>query len=247
MESRPSSPKRQQYNALDPTSRVSPLTDSQESSLLLLDNPRSCRPERKTTPVARELARYKVDIAALNETPFSEQGQLEMSAGHTFFWSGRPKTEQRDSGVAFVIWNIVERLPCLPHGVNDRLMSLHLPLRGAKLAPIISVYASDDAKNKSYDDLHALLATVPKTDKLVVLGNFDVYAEIDYDAWKVVLGPRAIGGCNDDGLLPLRTSAQHCLVLTIAFNLSMRKRATWMHHRSRCWQLMDYVLIRRRD
>nr|VZI30446.1 unnamed protein product [Spirometra erinaceieuropaei] len=96
------------------------------------DNPRSNRPERRTALVARELARYKVDIAALSETRFSEQGQLEeVGAGYTFFWSGRSRTERRDAGVAFAIRNdIVGRLPCLPQGINDRLMSLRLPLRG---------------------------------------------------------------------------------------------------------------------
>ncbi|BHF58935.1 hypothetical protein SprV_0100189000 [Sparganum proliferum] len=80
------------------------------------DNPRSNRPERRTTLGARELARYKVDIAALSETRFSEQGQLEdLGAGYTFFWSGHPKAERRDADVAFDIRNdIVGRLPCLP-------------------------------------------------------------------------------------------------------------------------------------
>ncbi|VDL89831.1 unnamed protein product [Schistocephalus solidus] len=40
-------------------------------------NPWSKRHERRTAQVTRELARYKVDIAALSETRFSEQGQLE--------------------------------------------------------------------------------------------------------------------------------------------------------------------------
>ncbi|VDM01918.1 unnamed protein product [Schistocephalus solidus] len=44
---------------------------------LFSDNPKSNRPEWRTALVARELARYKVDIAALTETRFSEQGQLE--------------------------------------------------------------------------------------------------------------------------------------------------------------------------
>ncbi|VDL97564.1 unnamed protein product [Schistocephalus solidus] len=80
--------------------------------------------------VARELARYKVDIAALSETRFSEQSQLEeLGAGYTF-WSGRPNSERRDAGVAFAIRNgIVGSLPCLPQGINDCLMSLRLPLR----------------------------------------------------------------------------------------------------------------------
>ncbi|VDM03697.1 unnamed protein product [Schistocephalus solidus] len=61
---------------------------------------------------------------------FSEQSQLEeVGVGYTFFWSGRPKSEQRHAGVAFAIRNdIVGRLPCLPQVIDDRLMSLRLPL-----------------------------------------------------------------------------------------------------------------------
>ncbi|VDL94096.1 unnamed protein product [Schistocephalus solidus] len=70
------------------------------------DNRRSNQPERRTAIFARGLARYKVDIAALSETRFSEQGQLEeMGAGYTFFWSGRPKAERREAGVAFATRN----------------------------------------------------------------------------------------------------------------------------------------------
>ncbi|BHF64636.1 hypothetical protein SprV_0200764200 [Sparganum proliferum] len=105
------------------TGMVSQLTLSAWSVRSILDNPRRNRPERRTTLVARELARYKVGIAALSETPFSKQGQLEeVGTGYTFFWSGRPKAEQRAAGVAFVIWNdVVGRLPCQPQGFNDRL------------------------------------------------------------------------------------------------------------------------------
>nr|VZI05638.1 unnamed protein product [Spirometra erinaceieuropaei] len=183
------------------------------------DNPRSNRPERRTALVARELARYKVDIAALSETRFSEQGQLEeVGAGYTFFWSGRPRAEGRDAGVAFAIRNdIVGRLPCLPQGINDRLMNLRLSLRrGGKFATIISAYAppmtSPDAtaRYKFYEDLHALLATVPKADNLIVL--------------------------------------EHRLILTNTFFcLPEREEATWRHPRSRQWHLLDYVLVRRRD
>nr|VZI29247.1 unnamed protein product [Spirometra erinaceieuropaei] len=144
------------------------------------DNPRSNRPERRTALVARVLARYKVDIAALSETRFSEQGQLEdVGAGYTFFWGGRPRPERRDAGVAFAIRNdIVGRLPCLSQGINDRLMSLRLPLwSGGKFTTIISAYAPPmscpdaAARDKFYEDLHALLATVPKAEKWLSLAT----------------------------------------------------------------------------
>ncbi|VDL90847.1 unnamed protein product [Schistocephalus solidus] len=121
--------------------------------------------------VTRELARYKVDIAAFSETRFSEQSQLaEVGAGFTFLWSGRPKAEQLDAVVAFAFRNdIVGRLPRLPQGINGRLMSLRLPLRGGQFATINSTYAPPmtifyAAKDEFYKNLHALLVTLPKVD-----------------------------------------------------------------------------------
>nr|VZI45682.1 unnamed protein product [Spirometra erinaceieuropaei] len=206
--------------------------------------------------VARELARFKVDIAALSQIRFSEQGQLEeVSAGYTFFYSGRPKAERRDTGIAFVIRNdIVGRLPCLPQGINDRLMSLRLPLRGGgKFATIISAYAPpmtnpDGVRDKFYEDLHALLATVSKADKLIVLGDFNARVVTDHAAWRSVLGPHGLRGSNDNGLLLIRTCAEHPLILTKTFFcLPEREKATCRHPRSRQWHLLDYVLVRRQD
>uniref|UniRef100_A0A183TSM2 Reverse transcriptase domain-containing protein n=1 Tax=Schistocephalus solidus TaxID=70667 RepID=A0A183TSM2_SCHSO len=93
--------------------------------------------------VVRPDAGLELDIAGLSETRFSEQGLLEeVGAGYTFFWTGWPTTEQRDTDVAFATRNdIVGRLPCLPQGINDRLMSLRLPLLGEKFATIISAFA----------------------------------------------------------------------------------------------------------
>ncbi|VDL85780.1 unnamed protein product [Schistocephalus solidus] len=94
----------------------------------------------------------------------------EVGAGYTFFWSGWPMEKRRDAGVAFAIRNdIVGRLPCLPQGINDSLMSLRLSLRGDQFATIISAYVPtmtncDVSKDKFFEDLHALLATVPKVD-----------------------------------------------------------------------------------
>ncbi|VDL90180.1 unnamed protein product [Schistocephalus solidus] len=56
--------------------------------------PKRNRLEHRTAVVTQEVAHYKVDIDALRETRFSEQGQLDdVGAGYTFFCSGRPKAE----------------------------------------------------------------------------------------------------------------------------------------------------------
>ncbi|VDL96589.1 unnamed protein product [Schistocephalus solidus] len=64
-------------------------------------------------------------------------------------------------------------------------------------------------KEKFYEDLKALLVTVPKADKLIVLGDFNTRIGTDHAAWQGVLGPHGLGSCNDNGLLLRRTYAEH--------------------------------------
>nr|VZI41200.1 unnamed protein product [Spirometra erinaceieuropaei] len=106
----------------------------------------------------------------------------------------------------------------------------------------------DEARNKSYDDLHVFLASVPKADKLIVLGGFNFRVGTDHAAWRGVLGPHGLDGSNDNALLLLRTCRDHRLILTNTFFcLWVGDEATWMHPRSRHWPLQDNVLVQRRD
>ncbi|VDL89816.1 unnamed protein product [Schistocephalus solidus] len=86
-----------QLSPAAPRSWVRPSSHSpgnHQDRLAKPENPKSNRLERRTVLVARELARYKVDIDALSETRFSEQGQLEeVGVDFTFFRSGHPKAE----------------------------------------------------------------------------------------------------------------------------------------------------------
>ena len=52
-------------------------------------------PQRRSALVVRELARLDIDIAALSEIRFAEQGsRTENVAGYTLFWSGKNKDER---------------------------------------------------------------------------------------------------------------------------------------------------------
>ncbi|VDL94801.1 unnamed protein product [Schistocephalus solidus] len=120
-------------------------------------------------------------------------------------------------------------------------------------ATIINAYAppmtsSDTAKDKFYEDLHALLASVMKVDELIGLGNFNARVAMGHAVWQGVLGPHGLGSGNNKGLLLLRTCAEHRRLLTSTFfHLPTWEKATWMRPRSRRRQLLDYVLVRRRD
>nr|VZI18702.1 unnamed protein product [Spirometra erinaceieuropaei] len=89
----------------------------------------------------------------------------------------------------------------------------------------------DISMDKFYEDLHALLASVPTADKLI---DFNVSVGTDRAVWRGVLGPHGLDSSNGNGLFLLRTCGKHRLILTNTyFRIPMREKATWMHHRLR--------------
>ena len=91
--------------------------------------------------MAGELARLDIDIAALSEVRFAEQGShREDGAGYTLFWSGKNKDERRLSGVGFMMkTSIAKTLQNLLVGHTDRIMSVRLPIQDNKVAIVLGV------------------------------------------------------------------------------------------------------------
>lgn len=133
-------------------------------------------------------------------------------------------------------------------------MTLQLPLAyGKKQMTLISAYAPtmtnpDEIKHKFYEELHAIIGSVPKGHKLVVLGDFNARVGSDSSTWDGVLGKHGVGKCNSNGLLLLQTCMEFDLLVTnTLFCLPTRNRTSWMHPRSKHWHLIDYVLMRKKD
>ena len=124
--------------------------------------------------MTRKLARLDIDIAALSEVHFAEQGSFrEDGAGYTLSWSGKDKDECRLSGVAFMIkTSIARKLQNLPVGHSDRIMSLRFPIQDNKFATVLSEHAptlqAETGVNEAfYCDLHNILQQVDSKDKLL--------------------------------------------------------------------------------
>nr|VZI09492.1 unnamed protein product [Spirometra erinaceieuropaei] len=85
----------------------------------------------------------------------------------------------------------------------------------------------NETKDKFYEDPYALLATVPEADKLIALGDFNASVGTGHAAWRGLLGSHGLNGPNDNGLLLLRTCAEHGLILTNTyFRHPLREKAT---------------------
>ena len=205
--------------------------------------------------MARELQRYNIDIAALSETRFPDEGSLkEEGGGYTFFWKGKQQTEDRIHGVGFAIRSaLLKTLSAVPVGINERLMKLRVPLNKSRHATIISAYAPtltspDNAKEQFYQQLSEVLQSTPKNDKIVLLGDFNARVGKDNSSWESVLGPHGVGKVNNNGLLLLSMCAEHGLSITnTLFRMADKFKTTWMHPRSKHWHMIDYVIVRQRD
>lgn len=220
-----------------------------------MDRENFSRPERRTALVARELARYRIDIAALSETRLAEEGSVtELKGGYTFFWKGKSKDEDRIHGVGLAIkTSLLKQLPDLPTSINERLMKIRFPVNRTRHATIISAYAptltsSDEMKEVFYEELSTLVKDVPPSDKLFLLGDFNARVGADCNNWKGVLGPHGTGKMNSNGLMLLSMCAENHLAITSTmFRQADKYKTTWMHPRSKQWHLIDFAICRQRD
>ncbi|VDL97158.1 unnamed protein product [Schistocephalus solidus] len=91
---------------------------------------------------------------------------------------------------------------------------------------------SDETNNRFHEVFYAHLATTPKADKLVALGEFNARVWTDRAACEGLLGPYCLGSCDDNDLLLLQTCAKLRLLLSnTLFHLRAREKATWMYPR----------------
>ena len=96
----------------------------------LIDKENVARPHRRTALVSKELSRYNIDIAALSETRFAEEGSLtELASGYTFFWKGKAQNDDSIHEVGLVIKSsLMKQFPEMPVGIRERLMKLRIPI-----------------------------------------------------------------------------------------------------------------------
>ena len=149
--------------------------------------------------------------------------------------------------------SIASKLTSLPTGHSDRIMSMRIPLPGKQNATLISVYAptllaESAVKERFYTELRSTLLTIPKAEKVIIMGDFNARVGRDAEAWNGVLGKHGVGNCNDNERLLFEfCSEQELCITNTIFQQKNSHKTTWMHPRSKHWHLIDYILVRQRD
>ena len=104
--------------------------------------------------------------------------------------------------MGFAIKKDITKLTEMPRLVSDRIMTMRLPLSKDNFATIISVYAptmTNPNKKRRPSTTAGQLSGIPRTDKLLLIGDFNARIQRENDKWPLVMGRHGIRKCNSNG------------------------------------------------
>ena len=204
---------------------------------------------RKTAVINNELKRLHVDIAALQETRLADSGTLK-EKDYTFFWQGKSSEEHRQHGVGFAVKNsLLNKVEPGSNG-SERILTLRLNATEGPVT-LISAYAptlsaSPEIKDEFYERLSSTLSSIPSTEQVVLLGDFNARVGSDSDSWPTCLGQFGVGKMNENGQRLLEFCTYHGLCITNSFfKTKFLHKVSWRHPRSKHWHQLDLILVRR--
>ena len=87
-------------------------------------------------------------------------------------------------------------------------MKLRIPLARSRFCSLVCAYAPTMANSETerlefYHQLEATLAGIEKSDKLILMGDFNARVGSDHPTWSPTLGPFGRGKSNANGELLL--------------------------------------------
>ena len=126
-----------------------------------------------------------------------------------------------------------------PVPINDRIMTMRLPLQQKMYTTFLSVYAptmtnTEEVKEEFHSNLRETIRLVPSNDRLILVGDFNGKVDSDTEKWRGVLGSHGVGKCNANGELLLALCSEYNLVVTnTLFKYEDTYKMTWTHPRSK--------------
>ena len=212
-----------------------------------LENLQGCR---KTAVIDRELNRLNADIAALQETRLADSGSLKETF-YTFLWQGGSADAKRERGVGFAVRNsLLSKI--VPSTGTDRILALRLQTKQG-LVNFLCIYAPSlcspaETKDRFYEELDRTLKTIPPSEQLFLMGDFNARVGADNDSWSDCLGCFGVGKLNENGQRLLELCCHHHLCVTNTFfQTKPLHRVSWRHPRSSHWHQLDLIITRRKD
>ena len=116
----------------------------------------------------------------------------------------------------------------------------------ASINPVTSTTEANQPSEDFYNELHSAMATIPATDMVTILGDFNARIGTDTNTWHTVLGPQGVGEVNGNGKRLLDFCVTNKLFITNTwFQHKLQHQYTWHRNgdRSNPGHVIDYILV----
>ena len=175
----------------------------------------------------------------------------------TFLHSGSPSSHTHGVAVilslrAKAVWDAAG---CVFQPVSEHILRLRLKCHMSYMT-VVAVYAPTIPPNSTsesvgpseafYDQLQSSLSSIPSSDLLVILGDFNAHVGSDFSSWISFIGPHGVGERNENGERLLDFCAGNLLIITNTwFQHKLLHKVTWFRNgnRSRTGYMIDHVLV----
>lgn len=221
---------------------------------------------RKIDQVIRELERYQISVAALQETKWYNNAMYKVKDSIVLA-AGRPtpsdrQPNKRGEGVAIVLRGTAvsawKKGGKQGKSWSSRLITAVLQPGNTNLerVHIISCYAPTYSANRSTKDkflneLQQALDAVPPSEFYIIMGDFNARVgsrTSENDHWAGARGPHVLQETNEaGGELLTFLSTNEASVCNTWFAKRKIHKTTWKHPKTKRWHCIDFAIMRRRD
>ena len=196
--------------------------------------------------LVEQIVQSNIDIVALQEIRWSGNGIIKRK-DFTLFYSGS-NNQKGQAGTGFIITKKLENNIIDFNHLNERMCKLRLRSKYNNIT-LISIYAPTeekpiDTKEQFYKDLEALIEKVPKSDTLVILGDFN--AQLGKEPiYRSVTGKYTLHEeTNENGeLLCQFATMNDLIVMSTQYQHKRIHKGTWTSPDHMTINQIDHVLI----
>ena len=210
----------------------------------------------KLHQIIKTMSDKSVDLLALSESRWQGHGITQVQSC-TILHSSSDSSHSH--GVAIVLspcaQSAWEAAGSVFKPINDRIMYIRLKSHLSYITvfaiyaptnPVSSTIEANQPSQDFYNELHSVLATIPPTDMVAVLGDLNARVGTDTSTCHTVLGPHGVGQINENGQRLLDFCATNKLIISNTWLRHKRQHQyTWHYNgdRSNPGHIIDYVLV----
>ncbi len=203
-----------------------------------------CSLNGKERELVEEAKRYKLDIVGLSSTKRRDSGIDDLN-GWKLFYSGCDPTSHAMAGVGILTSTrlaekIIDWIP-----VSMRIGILKLRIDN-KILNFVQVYAPNrESEYESFlEELECSLESIPNSESLILLGDFNAHVGSDSETWKGVIGMNGEDSLNSNGSSLLHFCASNGLsIMNSYFRHKSVHKYTWYRDTLGQKSIIDFMIV----